>query len=352
MTTTEKRKQSHLSICVNEDVAFKKKTTLFEEIELVHCALPELNLDDIDSSVKIFGKTLQSPLIIGAMTGGAGEREKLNQNFAKAAAKANIGFSLGSIRPALENPKLIKEFSVRDTAPDILLFSNIGGNQLAEFGAKKIIALSKKIGADAVTVHLNAAMELIQPGGDTAFAGILEQISHLVDEADSYPVTVKAIGMGLSYNDGILLKKAGVSTVETAGAGGTSWIGVETLRSEGMDEAIGNVLWDFGIPTAVTTAWMVDAGFKVISSGGISNSLDMAKALSLGADLTAIARPMLQAVNEDPENGLDDKIRALTAGLKYVMMCCGAGSIKELATVPRVIGGTLSHYIETGWTGK
>jgi isopentenyl-diphosphate delta-isomerase len=156
--------------------------------------------------------------------------------------------------------------------------------------------------------------------------------------------------MGLSYTDGMKLKNIGVKYVETGGAGGTSWVGVETLRSEGVDRAIGNMLWDFGIPTAVSTAWMVDAGLNVISSGGIRDSVDIARAISLGANMTAMARPLLKAFASDFENGLDNKLEELITGLKYVMMCTGCKTIEDLKSVSTVRGSKLSHYIETGWT--
>jgi len=342
------RKRSHLSICATQDVGFRQKTTLFEDIDIIHRALPELRLEDVDLSVDFAGRRLAAPILIGAMTGGTGDGPDFNADLAAAARRLGVGLCLGSMRPLLEDDGLFDEFNVRDAAPDILLFANIGGNQLAAYGSDRLLETARRIGADGLIVHLNAGMELIQPRGHRDFRDIARHIGQLVAAAGDFPIMVKETGMGLSPADGGLLRQAGVRYVETGGAGGTSWVGVETLRAQGAAAAVGQELWDFGIPTAVSTAWMVEAGFFTVSSGGIGGPLDAATALALGARAVAVARPVLKAHASDGRAGVEAFLSTMIDGLRAVMVCCGAATIDELRRCPLVLGPRVTRYIEAG----
>ena len=352
-STSEKRKADHLSLCATNEVAYKNKTTLFEQMELIPRALPELRIQDVDTSTSIAGKSLAAPLWISAMTGGASLADVINKELAATAQELGIGFCLGSMRPMLNDPARAADFQVRDVAPDALVMGNIGATEIARTGPEPVLETLKKVGADGIGVHLNPMMELIQPGGDTDFTGVINAVAALVEAAgDDLMIFVKETGCGLSWRDGEDLKKAGVEVVEVAGAGGTSWIGVEALRSEGAQERIGKIMWDWGIPTAVSTAWMADQGFTVISSGGIRSGLDMARAVAMGAGLTGVAAPLIQARDKGGIRLVREYLDDLIFGLKIAMVGCGAADLAALSSVPRVLGPDLSRWIETGWQGR
>ncbi len=352
-STSEKRKADHLSLCATDEVAHKNKTTLFEQMELIQRALPELRIQDVDTSTSIAGKSLGAPLWISAMTGGSSEAFTINKELAATAQELGIGFCLGSMRPMLSDPAHAADFQVRDVAPDALVMGNIGATEIVRTGPGPVLEAIATIGADGIGVHLNPMMELIQPGGDTDFTGVIDAIAALVDAAgDDLTVFVKETGCGLSWRDGEDLKKAGVGVVEVAGAGGTSWIGVEALRSDGARQRVGKIMWDWGIPTAVSTAWMVDQGFSVISSGGIRSGLDMARAVAMGAALTGVAAPLIQAREKGGIRLVREYLDDLIFGLKVAMVGCGAVDLTALSSVPRVLGPDLSRWIETGWQGR
>ena len=352
-STSEKRKADHISLCATDEVAHKNKTTLFEQMELIPRALPELRMQDINSSTSIAGKSLLAPLWISAMTGGAFKSGAINRELAATAQELGIGFCLGSMRPMLSDPARAADFQVRDVAPDALVMGNIGATEIARTGPEPVLEAINKIGVDGIGVHLNPMMELIQPEGDTNFTGVIDAVAALVEAAgDDLTVFVKETGCGLSWRDGEDLKKAGVRFVEVSGAGGTSWIGVETLRADGAQKRTGKTMWDWGIPTAVSTAWMIDQGFTVISSGGIRSGLDIAKAIAMGAALTGVAAPLIQAREKGGVRLMREYLDDLIFGLKVAMVGCGAADLAALTSVPRVLGPDLSRWIETGWQGR
>ncbi|MBN2341516.1 MAG: type 2 isopentenyl-diphosphate Delta-isomerase [Deltaproteobacteria bacterium] len=344
MNDTRERKRSHIEICTNRDVRFRK-STLLEEVELIHCALPECDLEDVSLATTFLDRPLGAPFFIGAMTGGTGDGGAFNMTLAEGAARYNIGMCLGSIRPALLDSSCIPEFQVKQVSKDLLVFANIGANQLNSFSPDQILDLSAEL-ADGLMVHLNAGMELIQPGGDVRFSGQIDAIARLVERASGHPIIVKETGMGLSLRDGVRLKRAGVTAVETAGAGGTSWVGVETERATGINRAVGKVLWDFGIPTAASIHWMNELGFETIGSGGVYNALDAARAIRLGAQAVAMARPFLLAYEQERRHGVEQLIEELVVGLKYVMLCVGAVDMAQLKNVPCIVGNKLQRFFE------
>jgi len=352
-SATEQRKRDHLALCASGEVAFRHKTTLFEQVHLVHRALPELAVDDIDLSTRFGGVELAAPLWIGAMTGGAAGARELNVELAQLASELRIGLCLGSLRPMLEDPSRKADFAVRDAAEGTLVLGNIGATAIATHGPTKVLDALADIGADGIGVHLNPMMELIQPGGDRDFRGAIDGIAALVEAAgDDLVVFVKETGCGLSWQDGEALKRGGVTCVEVAGAGGTSWVGVETSRATGREERLGRILWDWGIPTAVSTAWMVDLGLEVVASGGVRTGLDAAKALALGASLVAIAAPLVAARAEGGFNAMRDLLGDVIEGVRYSMLGCGAGDLAALRHAPRVLDAELACWIESGWTKR
>lgn len=344
MSQTSSRKRSHIDICLNKDVGFRK-STLLEEVDLIHCALPELNLDDVDIGASIFDFSLEAPFLIGAMTGGTGDGSRFNMKLAQAAAKFHVGMCLGSIRPVLLDAACLPEFQVKKVSQDLPVFANIGANQLTSFSSSQILDICHQL-ADGLMIHLNAGMELIQPSGDTQFSGQLDAIASFMQQAGGYPVVIKETGMGLSLKDGQRLKEIGIRTVETAGAGGTSWVAVESERAIGQDKYLGQMLRDFGIPTAACISWMNRFDFEVIGSGGVYTPLDAARAIRLGAKVVAMARPYLKAYDENPDTGIERLMAQMIVGLKYVMVCVGARNLQQLAQVPCVIGNRLQKYLD------
>ena len=255
-----KRKADHLEVAASGRADFKA-TTLLEHVHLIHQALPELAVDEIDLATAFVGKQLRAPLLITGMTGGTPEASAVNRDLARAAQAAGIAFGVGSQRAMDEHPELADTYQVRDVAPDVVLLGNLGGVQALALGPARIVELAKRIGADALAIHLNPGQELIQAHGDRDFRGVTDAIARLVD-ATQLPIVVKETGCGLSVEAARALAAAGVDTVDVAGAGGTSWVAVEAERAAvGSGAAsLGQELREWGLPTAVSVVACVRAG--------------------------------------------------------------------------------------------
>lgn len=348
MTKIAERKKDHLDLCATNDVDFKSKTTLLEQVQLVHRALPELALADIDLAVEFCGKKLLAPLWVSAITGGTDEAVTFNREMAEIAEKKGLGFCLGSIKPLLRDPSRRGDYVVRDIAPSALVMANIGGTELVKVGHEPVVEAIRGVEADGLTVHLNPAMELVQPGGDTDFKGVLRALGDLVDAAPELPIVVKETGCGVSYLDGAALKSVGIDKVEVGGAGGTSWVGVETQRAEGRQKRLGELLWDWGIPTAPATDWLATQGFQVVAAGGIRTGLDVAAALALGARLAGIAAPLVRSHRAGGKRAVEELVDFILEGLRVTMLLCGVKRPGDLAGVPRIIGPDLARWLAAG----
>ena len=332
------RKLEHLLICKNYDVEFKDKTTGFEDIELVHNALPEVDKNEIDLSTSVFGKKLDSPLFITAITGGHPASKDINKQLAIAAEQNNIALGVGSQRAACEHPELADTYSVvRENAPDCLLVGNIGAPQL-NLSNKAVEILD----ADILAIHLNPLQESIQPEGDLDARGYLDLISKITDLVD-IPVMAKETGCGISAETAKQLADAGVSFIDVEGAGGTSWAAVETYRSD--DKYYGELFWDWGIPTAISTAEVLNTvDVPVISSGGIRTGLEAAKAIALGADSVGMALPFLK--KSISQEDLNQFIKKFNDSLRIAMFLVGANNIEELKQSKLVISGKTKQWLE------
>lgn len=341
----ETRKNDHLDLCATGDVGSKHTRTLLDEVTLVHNPLPEMALDDVDTRCTVLGKALAAPLMISAMTGGTERAGELNRELARVAESLGIGFGLGSQRPMLRDPSTSWTYALREVAPTTLIVGNIGLWQARELGAKALEDLGYGIGADAIAIHLNPAQELVQPEGDRDFRNGLETLAALQQEA-LIPIIVKETGCGLGPAAMDQLRSAGVAHLDVAGAGGTSWIAVETHRTDVAEaRELGEILRDWGVPTAAAIHHAAQAGFQtLIGSGGVVTGLDAARAIALGASIVGIARPVLQAlITGGPElarEGLDRVIKTLAA----VMLLTGARKLEELPNMPRVIGPELARW--------
>lgn len=341
-----KRKADHLEVAASGRAEFAR-TTLLEQVHLVHQALPELAVDDIDLTTELVGKRLAAPLVITGMTGGTGEAAQVNRDLAKAAEAAGVALGLGSQRAMAEHPELAASYQVRDVAPDVVLFGNVGAVQLKALGAAKVGELARQIGADAMCVHLNPGQELIQDHGDRDFRGLVDAIARLVDTS-ALPIIVKETGCGLSPEAARALVGAGVHAVDVAGAGGTSWVAVEAVRAaEGSESAaLGNELWDWGLPTAVSVAACVRAGLVTIASGGLRSGYDVARALALGARAGGMAAPMLRAQRAGGSEGVRAMIERVSRAIRAVCLLTGSRSAAELARAPRHLGAPLRAFLD------
>src|SRR5437868_3244085 len=250
MADISRRKDDHLDLATSGDVGFKRTTTLLEQVRLVHDALPELALDELDTSVELLGKRLRAPILIAGMTGGSDRAERINKELAGIAEERGYAFGLGSQRAMHKHPGKSGTYAVRDVAPTALLLGNLGMVQAARMTNDEVKALVDSVGADALCLHLNPAMELVQDEGDRDFRGGLATFERLL--ALGLRVVVKETGCGLSGHVAARVRALGVEYVDVSGAGGTSWVAVETHRASPERRPLGEAFWEWGIPTAAS----------------------------------------------------------------------------------------------------
>jgi isopentenyl-diphosphate delta-isomerase len=345
---TGKRKVDHIRICLEQKAQSKNATAGFEDINLVHRALPEINKVKINLSTSFLGKKFSAPLIVGAMTGGAKEAIQINASIAEAVENLGLGMGLGSQRAAIENKTLEETYAIaRKKAPNAFLIANIGGVQLVHgYGIKEVRRIVEMIEANAVAIHLNALQEAVQPEGQTNFQGVLSKIAEIADEID-VPVIVKETGAGISAEDAIALEKSGAKAIDIGGLGGTSFAAVEYYRSARQkDVYLGEAFWDWGIPTAVSLIETTQSiKLPIIASGGIRNGNDIAKALTLGASLASISQPILQTAVRGVKQ-TQEKLNCLIEELRNVMFLVGAKETNDLANIPIVVTGKTSQWLQ------
>jgi isopentenyl-diphosphate delta-isomerase len=338
------RKADHLDLCEGDEVGFRSTTTLLECVRFLHQSLPELSADEVSTEVELLGRRLRAPIVIAAMTGGHERAATINRSLATIAQQRGYGFGLGSQRAMQRDQTMGWTFRVREWAPDVLLLGNIGVVQARETATRDLESLVHDVGADALCVHLNPAMELIQSNGDRDFRGCVQTLARLCNELP-FPVIAKETGNGLSPQTIEKLVRAGVRYVDTSGAGGTSWVGVETLRAQGTARSTGNRLWDWGIPTASSIHYAASASLTTIATGGIRSGLDVARAIALGARASGIARPLLQALARQGEDGVRVYLDEVVHELRSVMLLTGTRSVEDLRHAPRIISGELEKWI-------
>lgn len=343
MTEIKQRKADHLSLCATDEVAFRGQTTLLECVRLMHQSLPDLALDEIDLGVDLLGKRLRAPIVIAAMTGGHERASEVNRALARIAERRGYAIGLGSQRAMHVVPSTTCTFQVREVAPTALLLGNLGVIQARDMATGVITELLDAVGADALCVHMNPAMEVVQPGGDRDFRGGRDTMARLVREL-TVPVVAKETGNGISPQTAGALREAGVRHVDTSGAGGTSWVGVETLRAEGAARDLGEALWDWGVPTAASVRYAVAAGHQTIATGGISSGLDIARAIALGAAAGGIARRVFQAFVRGGEEEAERFLVGVEDELRTVMLLTGARDVAALRSAPRLITGELRDW--------
>lgn len=332
MKETQTRKADHLRICLDEDVQFSANTNGLERYRFTHCCLPELNRSEIDLTTKFLGKSLGAPLLISSMTGGTQQAKMINFRLAEVAQHYKLAMGVGSQRVAVENPEVADTFAVRSLAPDILLFANLGAVQLNySYGLDECRRVIDSTQADALILHLNPLQECIQSKGDTNFRGLLDKIQDLCSKI-SVPVIAKEVGNGICAAMAQKLLEAGVSAIDVAGAGGTSWAKVESERAENAQQRqLGQTFANWGLPTAecITSVRAIAPAVPLIASGGLRNGLDVAKAIALGADISGLALPFLQAAASSQE-AVDALVQLLIAEITTVLFCTGNANLSQL----------------------
>lgn len=331
VTQTSSRKADHIRINLDEDVR-SGLTSGLERYRFTHQALPELNLEDIDLNSGLFGRELRAPILISSMTGGTEQAGRINRVLAEAAQETGIAMGLGSQRAAIENPGLSDTFQVRQLAPDVLLFANLGAVQLNYgYGIEQCQQAVDMIEADALILHLNPLQEAVQPEGDTRFSGLLNKIEAIC-QALHVPVIMKEVGWGFSEQAARQLAEAGVAAIDVAGAGGTSWTQVEMHRAETKDQALlAAAFIDWGIQTAQAIINVRNAApdLKVFASGGLREGIDIAKCIALGASLGGMASPFLKAANQSVEKTVDT-ISLIRRQIEITMFASGTANLEQL----------------------
>ncbi|MFQ6106449.1 MAG: type 2 isopentenyl-diphosphate Delta-isomerase [Thermoplasmata archaeon] len=346
---TQERKKEHVEIVSEEDVDASYR--YWDDIVLIHKALPEIDVDEIDTGIEIFGKKLNAPLIISAMTGGFEEARKINENLAEAAASVGVGMGVGSQRQALEDPSLEDTYSVLREHDIPLRIGNVGAPQLIPQpgeeplnieDAERAVAM---IDADVLAVHLNFLQEIVQPEGDLKARGCLKAISAV---AGVFPVIGKETGAGISREVAVALKKAGVVGIDVGGLGGTSWSAVEFFRAKKRNDLrkqeLGKLFWNWGIPTPVSVIW-ANVGLPVIATGGVQNGLDIARAIVLGASCAGMASRLLPAAKESSE-AVEFELKAIIHELLAAMFLTGSADVEELAAKEYVVREPTANWLK------
>lgn len=329
---TQTRKADHLRICLEEDVQFNKTTNGLDRYRFTHSCLPEIDRSEVDVTSTFLGKKLGAPLLISSMTGGTEEAKTINCRLATIAQQYQVAMGVGSQRVAVETPAVSHTFAVRSLAPDILLFANLGAVQLNySYGLAQCQKAIDILEADALILHLNPLQESIQTEGDTNFRGLLAKISTLCQKLP-VPVIAKEVGNGISSKMALKLIDAGVSAIDVAGAGGTSWAKIEGERAkDARQRRLGTTFANWGLPTAecLTSIREVAPDIPLIASGGLRDGLDVAKAIALGADLAGLAWPFLQAAAES-EASVNELADILIAEIATVLFCTGNANLSDL----------------------
>jgi len=328
---TRARKEEHLELALGERIEFARSTGL-ERYEFLHESLPELSLDQIDTSIHFLGKRLAAPLLVSGMTGGTDRAAELNRRIASAVAELGLGMGVGSLRVAIEHPEAIETFRVRRVAPVAMLIANIGAVQL-NYGVTidDCRRLVEQIEADALAVHLNPLQEAIQPGGNTDWRGLEAKLAELCRRLE-LPVIAKEVGCGISGSTARRLERTGVAAIDVSGAGGTCWTAIEGLRL--ADEQARQVAetfreWGIGTAEAVRAVRAACPALPLIASGGLRNGLEIAKCLGLGADVAAVGRPLIRAAAESAE-AAKRLLQRYIRELRLAMFCTGSARPSQL----------------------
>ncbi|HTK06609.1 MAG TPA: type 2 isopentenyl-diphosphate Delta-isomerase [Ktedonobacteraceae bacterium] len=349
----KQRKIEHVSVALGQDISAAQQAN-WQDIHFVHQALPEVNLDEIDTSVTFFGHTLRYPIVISSMTGGHPDVTQINRNLAKAAQHYGLALGVGSQRAAIVNPELTESYTVtRDTAPDAFLIANIGAPQLIPqarhraFTFAEVQQAIEMIHANALAIHMNSLQEAAQPEGDRRASGEARALKQLMGQL-SLPVIAKETGAGICREQALLLQRCGVNAIDVGGAGGSSMSAIEAARSKTRGDErtlrIGELYRDWGIATPISLVEASTAQLPLIATGGVRNGLDVARALALGATLVGMGFPFLKAASESFEC-VCELLENLLAELRVAMQLSGAANIAQLQGADVVVTGYTREWL-------
>ncbi len=349
----KQRKLEHVKIALEQDVSVPQHAN-WHDIQLVHQTLPEVDLDDIDTSVSFLGHTLRYPIFVSSLTGGHPDVTHINQNLARAAEQYGLALGVGSQRAAIVNPDLASSYAItRESAPHAFLIANIGAPQLipqarhAPFTFEQIQHAIDMIGANALAVHLNSLQEATQPEGDHKAAGEANALKTLAQRV-TLPVIAKETGAGICREQALLLRSCGVSAIDVGGAGGSSMSALEAVRAQSRGDErmknIGLLYRDWGIATPVAVVEASIARLPLISTGGVRNGLDVARAIALGASLVGLGFPFLKAASESYEQ-VCELLESIVAQLKVAMQLSGAATIEQLRQADVVLTGATREWL-------
>jgi len=349
MSGIEKRKLRHLRVSLEEEVETDISTG-FKDVHLIHRALPEIDLDEVSLDACFLGKKLAAPLVISAITGGTDEARDINAVLAEVAEEKQIGISVGSQRIAVAQPETVPTFSVvREKAPTTFVMANVGAPQLSlGWGAAEAQTCVDMVKADALALHMNPLQEAVQVNGDTDYRGVYAKIKELSNEI-STPLIMKETGAGIAWEDAVKMQEAGASGLEISGVGGTSWSAVEyhIAKEVGKKEMeyLGQALWNWGIPTAISVVETSNkTTLEIIASGGLRTGVEVVKSVALGASLGGMAKPFLEKAVEGGE-ALSDHVDHILREIKVAMFLVGAKNLEELGRVPVVVLGRTAEWL-------
>lgn len=336
------RKREHVDIVLDEEV--RPRHNYWDDVQFLHKALPEVDLDEVDVRTELFGKHLAAPVVISSMTGGFKDAVQINANLAHGAAEVGVAMGVGSQRPVLQGQATEESWTVVREYEVPLVIANIGAPQLVRQAGKEPLGVEdakralEMVRGDILAIHLNYTQEMVQPEGDKRSRGVLEALAAIAAEV---PVLGKETGAGISREVALSLKEAGVRGIDIGGLGGTSFSAVEYYRAkkEGMSlkERLGQTFWEWGIPSPISLL-LADVGLPLIATGGLRNGLDVARAIALGAQAGGMASQMLRAANESAE-AVVEALEEVVAEIKAVLLLTGSRSLAELAETPTLFTG-------------
>jgi isopentenyl-diphosphate delta-isomerase len=347
---TVSRKAEHVEIVLNEQS--RAQRNWWDSVSLLHCSLPEFDLEDVDLSVELFGKKLKAPLVISSMTGGYPDAEKINRNLAEAASRVGVGLGVGSQRAGLLKPEVANTFSVVKEFKVPLVMANIGAPQLITQANSTVLNIDHgrqaiaMVGADVLIIHLNYLQEVVQPEGDTRARGVLAKVKEF---AAALPIVAKETGAGVSHKVAVQLQEAGVKGIDVGGVGGTSFSAVEFYRAEKEKDAVrarlGETFWNWGIPTPISIL-EADVGLPVIATGGLRHGLDAAKAIALGATAGGMASKMLKPATVSAD-AVVEALEIVIAELKAAFFLTGCRTVDDMWQSELVLSDDL-----LSWAGR
>jgi isopentenyl-diphosphate delta-isomerase len=349
MSGLEERKLRHIKVSLDENVDTDVAAG-FNDVKLIHRCLPEIDLDDVSTKISLFGKTLEAPLIISAITGGTNEAKNINERLAEVAEMKGIGIGVGSQRIAVQKPETAHTFKVvRDLAPDTLVIGNLGCPQLSiGWGVEEAKKCIDMIEADVLALHMNPLQEAVQVGGEARYRGIIEKVEEITSTL-STPVIMKETGAGIAFEEAEKLEGIGVAGLDVSGVGGTSWSAVEHHIAkevgEKSQEYLGKALWSWGIPTTISLVEVSQkTNLKIIASGGVRTGLDVAKSIALGANAGAMAKPFLMRAVKSSEV-LSEFVDQIVQEIRVVMFLTGSRSVTELSRSPAILTGKTAEWL-------